>query len=399
VEEVEFPPPAVEQTVKQVRHQIPLGIVNRCKKAVARKARAIIGIAKAIHADPELGYREFHAVTRLTAYLSRLGFRVTVPYVKLKTAFRAVLDSGRKGPAVAVIAEYDALAGLGHGCGHNLISAAALAAAAGMAGSRGGWRGSFEVIGTPAEEMYAGKGIMVGRGGFKHLKSCFMVHPSSRSMRTPGSNALETVTVRFRGKSAHAAVNPDEGINALDAAVLFINALNALRQHLREDARIHAIVTEGGRAVNVIPELAEVKAVVRSCDEEYVKVLRRRVESAARGAAMAIGAKVALRWDSEGYRSFLVNEGLDDLLANAMRVSGIAQDMPSVKESRGSLDMGNVSRLVPSAHPFFSIVPPGKRPLALHTRDFLRQANTAFAYRQALKAGTGMALAAVRLLS
>lgn len=372
--------------------------LHSVRAAIASGKGRILSIGRAIHADPELGFREVHAARQLTGYLRDLGFAVRMPYAGLTTAFRAVLDSGRKGPAVGVIAEYDALAGLGHGCGHNLISVAALAAAAGVRGLKGAWRGTFEVIGTPAEELFAGKGIMADRGAFRHLDACFMVHPTSSDMVTPASNALETVTVCFHGRAAHAAANPEEGINALDAAVIFLNSLNALRQHLREDARIHAIVTDGGRAVNVIPERAEVKAVVRSCDESYLVVLRRRVAQAARGAARAVGARVSLKWDSKGYRAFRVHPELDALLVDTFRQAGIRLGPAGVRESRGSLDMGNVSRVVPAAHPFFSVIPAGSRPLALHTREFLRQVNTPYAYGRALKAGTGMALAALRLL-
>ena len=259
------------------------------------------------------------------------------------------------------------------------------------------WAGEFYVIGTPAEELYAGKAIMLEKGAFNGLKACFMAHPSSSSMKTVPSNALETINILFKGRSAHAAVNPDDGINALDAAILFYTSLNSMRQHIREDARLHAIITDGGKAVNVIPEKAEVKVVVRSNDEKYLVSLRKKVCNAAISSAGAIGAEVLIRHEGPAYRAFKLSTELDDLLAKSFQMVGIHLKDPQIKESRGSLDMGNVSRVVPSAHPFFSIIPPHKRVIALHTRQFLKQADSNYAYNQAIKAGIAMAFAAVQL--
>lgn len=366
--------------------------------AVEAERKRIVSVGRFIHANPELGFKEFLARDRITEYLKSLGFEITAPYAKLPTAFRAVLRGTGRGPDVGVFAEYDALAGLGHGCGHNLITVAALASAAGMAGCRSLWRGQFEVIGTPAEEMLAGKSLMADNGAFNHLDACFMTHPSIESKGSEKSNALKSFVARFRGKAAHAAAAPQDGINALEAAILFFNNINALRQHLREDARIHGIITKGGQALNVIPELAEVHVGMRSQDEQYLVELQDRVVGACRAAAKGVGAKVAISWDKGWYRSFRLNSALDQLLKETYAEAGIAlqQETP---EGRGSLDMANVSRIIPAAHPFFNIVPKSVKGVALHTREFLRIADTPHAYRQALKAGTGMALAAVRLLT
>jgi amidohydrolase len=371
----------------------------RIRAGVRAERERMLEVGRFLHEHPELGFQENLAVQRITALLREMGCEIQAPYGGLQTAFRAVLRGKGRGPAIGVLAEYDALAGIGHACGHNLITIAALAAAAGMAGCRDAWPGRFEVIGTPGEEMLAGKCVMARAGAFDHLDACFLSHPWSRSRIGAGSNALKSFTARFRGRAAHAAAAPQDGINALDAAILTFNALHALRQHLPEDARIHGIITDGGRALNVIPERAEVRVGIRSRDEAYLEVLRQRVVRACRAAARAVGAEVSIRWDRNWYRSLRINEPLDRALAEGFAAAGIRLEPAGATETRGSLDMGNVSRVVPAAHPLFSIFPHGRRPASAHTREFLNQAATAHARREALKAGTGMALTAARLLS
>ncbi len=374
-------------------------IRDHVRRAIAGQRSAITRIGRFIHAHPEEGFQEKLAADRLTAYLASLGFKVTRPYAGLDTAFRAVLKGGKARPRIAVFAEYDALSGLGHGCGHNLISTAALAAAAGVAGCvPDNLPGQFEIIGTPAEESRGGKVEMIRQKAFAHLDAAIMAHPAVGSKITVGCLARKGFKAEFRGRAAHAAGAPQEGINALDAVILFFNGVNALRQHLREDARIHGIVTHGGDACNVIPERAAIEVGVRSLDEEYLHELCKRVEACCRGAARSIGAGVTLKWDSRWYRSFQANLPLDQVVIDGFADVGIDLPQGMNREGRGSLDMGNVSRVIPAAHPYFRIVPPGMSGVALHTREFLKLANTPRAYKAAIAAGTGMALAVLRLL-
>ena len=373
--------------------------LSQVRTSVSRERKPIIAVGQFIHAHPELGFRERQAADRITAYLEGLGFAVERPYGTLDTAFRAVIRGKGRGPTVGVLAEYDALPEVGHVCGHNLITTAAISAAAGVAGTRASWPGQFEIIGTPAEEMHVGKSPMAAAGAFDHLDACFMTHPSVSSRRTGLSNALRAFKARFRGRAAHAAAAPQLGINALDAAILFFNTVHAMRQHLREDARIHGIITEGGTACNVIPETAAIEVGVRSQDEDYLETLRRQVVRACRSAAAAVGARVTIRWDGHWYRAFRLNDPLDDLLVECYGAAGIRLGRGEASEFRGSLDMGNVSQVVPAAHPFFNIVPRGAAAAGLHTREFAGLANEPASYRAAMKAGTGMALAAVRLLA
>jgi amidohydrolase len=368
-------------------------------KAVRCEKRRIVELGRFIHAHPELGFQEREAARRITGFLEAIGFEIQQPHAKLATAFRARLRGTGRGPVIGVCAEYDALPELGHACGHNLITVTAIAAAAGIAGTRGRWRGQFEIIGTPAEEMHAGKSLMAAAGAFDHLDACFMAHPSTENAATVHSNALKSFTATFRGRAAHAAASPEAGINALDAAVLFYSSLNAMRQHLREDARVHAIITKGGTSHTVIPALAEVRAGVRSNDEAYLDELVKRIAAAGRSAAKAIGARASIRWDRHGYRAFRLNPALEGVLKESYAAAGIRLRDVVDPTRRGSLDMANVSQIVPAGHPFFSIVPKGAAKAALHTPDFRRLANAPHAYSQAVKAGTGMAIAAARLLT
>ena len=200
--------------------------VPAIRKAVKRKEDRIIDVGRFIHAHPEPGGKEKRAAKRITACLREFGFEVEMPWGGMSTAFRARISNGNDRPCIAVLAEYDALEGLGHGCGHNLITVAALSAACGMAHFLDGWKGRFEVIGTPAEELLGGKCRMAERGAFDHLDACFMTHPSATSRATMPSNALQSFHAVFHGRAAHAAIAPRDGVNALDAAILFFQHLH-----------------------------------------------------------------------------------------------------------------------------------------------------------------------------
>lgn len=367
------------------------------KRGIAARRQELEECCRFIYENPELGFEEHCSAARLAEQLRALGFSVETPYAKLPTAFRAVLRGRGKGPKVAVLAEYDALQGLGHACGHNLIATSALAAAAGMAALHGEFPGQFEVIGTPAEERLAGKAVMVRRGAFKHLDAAFMAHPSNGDRITMGANANKSFTAQFLGKAAHAAGAPQDGLNALDAAVQFFNMANALRQHLREDERIHGIITRGGEMSNVIPELTEIKVGVRALEEDRLARLCRRVENAARGAALGLGCKVRIKWARDWYRSFKINLALDGALVDAFARQGIRLHQGAGTEARGSVDIANLSHELPASHPYFNIVPAGKS-AALHTREFLELAGTPKAAAKAVAAGTALAETAAALL-
>ncbi|MDR7523454.1 MAG: amidohydrolase [Armatimonadota bacterium] len=255
----------------------------RILAAIDAASDDLIALARRIHATPEVGFQEHRAAAWLTETLERHGFRVERGVAGLPTAFRAEVGTQRH-PAVAILAEYDALPEIGHACGHNLISTAAVAAGIGLAALREQLPGTAVVLGTPAEEGGGGKVIMLERGAFQGIDAAMMFHPAGYTLATRPSLASYRLAVRFTGKAAHAAAAPHEGTNALDALIQTFVAIGLLRQQTRDDARIHGIITYGGAAPNIIPDRAEALFTVRAADGGYALEVLHRVIHCAEGA-------------------------------------------------------------------------------------------------------------------
>jgi amidohydrolase len=318
-----------------------------------------------IHSNPELGFQEVKAAVWLTGYLEENGFSVERGICELPTAFKARYGEGE--PSVALLAEYDALPKLGHACGHNLICTMAVGAGVASKPVVDRCGGSVLVIGTPAEEIYGGKVVMVGRGAFDNLDAAMMVHPAGHNTVAVQALACQTLEVEFFGKAAHAAARPEEGINALEAMVQSFNAINSLRQHIRDTARIHGIITDGGEAANIVPAHSAGNFIVRAEDDAYLDDLKQRVLDCFRGAAAATGARLEYKWADTRYSAMLNNPTLGRLFADNMESLG--RMIPSLEPSKGfgSTDMGNVSQLVPGIHPCIAIVPEG---VSEHSPEF-----------------------------
>ena len=250
-----------------------MNTTERLKERVAAEVDArrdqLIQIADTIHANPELGFQEFKAASLLTGVLEEDGFSVERGVAGMETAFIATLRGQGDEPVVAFLAEYDALPGLGHACGHNIIAAAAVGAGLALGTVLPDLAGTIQVIGTPAEEGGGGKVIMVDAGIFDGVDAAMMIHPSGRNLLGRGALTAYPVTLEFYGRPAHAAAKPDEGINALETMILTYNGINALRQHLRDDVRIHGIITHGGDAPNIVPEYTKAEFIVRAADTPY----------------------------------------------------------------------------------------------------------------------------------
>ncbi|NJN84226.1 MAG: M20 family metallopeptidase, partial [Caldilineaceae bacterium] len=249
-------------------------------------ADRLIQVSQTIHANPEVAFEEFASMALLADLAESHGFEVTRGVAGLETAFVATSLGEAPGPTLAFIAEYDALPGLGHACGHNIIGTAATGAALAIQSVRAEIPGVIKLIGTPAEERGGGKVIMVERGIFDDVDASMMIHPGAKAMTTRGTLASNKVRFEFFGKAAHAAVAPDRGINALDACILTFNNINALRQHLTDDVRIHGIITHGGVAANIVPEYAAAEFSVRATTSEAsFDVLQKVMRCAEAGAA------------------------------------------------------------------------------------------------------------------
>jgi amidohydrolase len=322
-------------------------------------------IALKIHANPELGLNEYKANAWLTDYLQQHGFSIEQGICEMPTAFRAVYGKGN--PKIGLLAEYDALPSVGHGCGHNLICTIAVGAAVAAVTAVDQLGGSLVVIGTPAEENYGGKIVMTRKGAFSDLDAAIIVHPGAEDYAVVQATACQQMNVEFFGKAAHAASNPDAGINALDAMILSFNNINALRQQIRSTARIHGIITDGGQAPNIIPAHTAGEFYVRDIDDAYLDELLQKVLDCFTGAAIATGVRMEYKPDPLRYASMRSNIMLAQLYINNMKLIGRNVKLSEPESHFGSTDMGNVSWVTAAIHPILAIAAEG---ISSHTAEF-----------------------------
>ncbi|GAA3732632.1 M20 family metallopeptidase [Streptomyces tremellae] len=330
----------------------------------------LLALSHAVHAEPELRFEEHVAAARLRALLDAHGFAVDAGTAGLPTAFRATREQGGGGPTLAVFCEYDALPGLGHGCGHNVIAAAGAGAALATARllSERHVPGRIVVLGSPGEEGGGGKVRLVEAGALDGVDAAVMVHAAGYdavSRTNLGRLSLEAV---FTGRASHASAAPEGGRNALDAATLLLVAIGLLRQQTTPDTRIHAKIAEGGQSINIIPERTRVELFARCLDSGYLRGrLLDAVRDCVRGAAIATGTSYTFEEVAPAYDPVLANPVLAALAADAFAALG--RPVPpgtGWAGAAGSTDMGNVSQRVPALHPYVCAVPGA----ALHTRDF-----------------------------
>ena len=323
-------------------------VKEQAKSAVDGFAEEMLQLSLRIQANPEIAYEEVQAAGWVADVLERHGFDVQRGLGGLETAFVASLSGQRPGPVVALIAEYDALPGVGHGCGHNLIAAGAVGAALGLRAVMPRMQGVLKVFGTPAEECTSepgGKIRLIEAGAFEGVDACLMFHPWTATQLVGSDLAVAALDISFQGTTAHAAADPWRGANALDGVLLTYMNINALRQHVKSDVRIHGIVTHGGDAPNVVPDHASARFAVRSADKEYLEEVVSRVEDCARGAALATGTEVALE-RIVTLENTLPNEVLAGIVRANLEAEGMGFEdgvfLP------GSTDFGNLSQRVPS---------------------------------------------------
>jgi len=364
-----------------------------CDRVAAQRTR-LDEISRSIHSHPEMGFEESQAMEWLTAYLEENGFSVERGICRLPTAFRA--SYGKGNPAIAILAEYDALPELGHACGHNIIAASAIGAGAAARAAIDRCGGRVLVIGTPAEEMHGGKVIMAQRGAFKGLDAVMMVHPGSRDVATISALACQTLEVEFFGKAVHAASHPEEGINALEAMILAFTAINSLRQHIRDKSRIHGVITDGGEAANIVPDHSAAVFIVRAEDDSCLDELEKRAIGCFAGAAAATGARLEHRWGGTRYATMRNNLVLARLFQSNM--ASLREDTAISREDNafGSTDMGNVSQMVPAIHPTVAMVPPE---VGEHSLQFAAAAGSEAGSRALFDAARAMAMTVVDLVA
>ncbi|MBU3158476.1 M20 family metallopeptidase [Clostridium frigoris] len=340
-----------------------------------------------IYYNPELGNEEFKAMEKLTSLLSEYSFEIEKGIANRKTAFKAVYNSNRKGPTIAFLCEYDALPEIGHGCGHDMIGTISIGAAIGLRKVLREVGGIIEVYGTPAEETNGAKSDMVEQGVFDNVDVAMMMHPYGKTCRSGPALAMEALKFEFTGKSSHASSSPEEGINALDAVILMFNGVNAIRQHVTSDVRIHGIISEGGIAANIVPGRAVAKFYVRALKKSYLREVIQKVKNIASGAALMTGSSLEVSLYESPFDDMNTNENLSDTFNDNLRNLGITDINPS--ENIGSLDMGNVSYVVPSIHPLLGI---GNPNLNLHTEEMAKATITDKAHNALIIGATALAL-------
>lgn len=363
--------------------------------AVDELADRLIALSHDLHANPELAFEEHHAHEVLTDLCAGSGLRTTRGACGLPTAF--VAEAGTAGPVVAVVCEYDALPGIGHACGHNIIAAAGVGA--GLAAARVCDRvpGRIRVVGTPAEEGGGGKVPMISGGAFDGVEAAMMVHPADADLTRMDAIAIAQIAVDYHGREAHAAAAPEQGRNALDAAVLGYVNVAALRQHIGPAERVHGIFTRAGDRPNVVPAHTSALWYVRSPTTATLAALRDRVLDCLRAGAVAAGCRMEVTEAAPTYAELRDNPPLVDLYAaNAARLGRqVAPPGPGARVT-ASTDMGNVSQVVPSIHPMIAVAPPG---VAIHTPEFATWAVSEAGDRAVLDGAKAMAMTVIDLWS
>ncbi len=334
------------------------------KRADELKAE-LLRLSHDIHANPETSFEEFRAAAWQKELLEKHGFEVEAPFCGMETAFRAVKKSGKPGPVVAFLSEYDALNGLGHACGHNIIAASSVGAGLALASLLDETGGEVQVVGTPGEEGGGGKVFMVERGAFKGVDFALMMHPSTKNIIGRGGLAAQGVRVEFRGRAAHSAT-PDKGINALTALIALFNGIDTLRQVWPNSAKINGIVTKGGSASNIIPELAEALFTVRASTKKELLAMFADLQRAADAAARLTGAEVVVEGEPV-YAERYSNSAMGEAFKRNMETLGERMEYPDPKERVGSSDVGNVSLEIPTIHEYLAIADTS---VAGHTPEF-----------------------------
>jgi amidohydrolase len=339
---------------------------NRLAREIARLRPAVEALSRALHRRAEMSLEEFESSSLLMRFLEREGFRVRRGVAGLPTAFVARKRLGRGGARVAFLAEYDALPGIGHGCGHNLIGAASAGAGAALTRALRGTIGEVVVVGTPAEETIGGKVLMTERGVFRGVDCALMFHPSTENRVYTTSLACHSLQVTYHGRAAHAVSSPEKGINALDALIRLFIDLHRMRHRLPREVRMPGVIIEGGKRANIVPDRAVGRFTLRARDLSTLARVEKRFRGAVRAAARSTGARASIRSLDHPYAEMITNRILADRFKQELRRLG-RRTVDTPRKKMGSLDMGNVSQRVPAVHPYVAIAP---RSVPLHSRGF-----------------------------
>lgn len=343
-------------------------MIKKIKDIIEDIKDELIVLNEYIFSNPELGFEEYKSSKAHIDLLRKHYFKIETNFLGFETAFKAEFNSGKAGSTIAYLSEYDALPEIGHGCGHNLLGAVSTGAGIVLSKLIEDIGGNVIVYGTPAEEIGGTKVNMAEKNVLSDIDVAMIAHPSNDYYESGKTLAMEAIEFTFKGKSAHAAGEPEKGINALDAVISTFNSINALREHIASDARIHGIITEGGKAANIVPDLSVARFYVRATTKSYLLELVEKVKNCAKGAALATGTELEITNYEASYDNLITNSTLSKAFTNSLKDFGVDSIKPP-KDSLGSSDAGNISHICPTIHPYFSL---GNKNIVAHTKEFAK---------------------------
>lgn len=365
--------------------------------AVDQCADTLLEVSHAIHETPELAFEEHFACEILARTLRENALEVETGVYSLETAFETTINPNQEGPTVALLAEYDALPGIGHACGHNIIATTALGATLALKSVAQTLPGRIKLLGTPAEERGGGKELMARAGAFEGIDAALMIHPAGVNLATMPSICIAEVEVVYHGKASHASAMPHKGINALDGLLLAYQAISNLRQHIRATERIHGIIKEGGAAANIVPDRTVGQFYVRAANERDLAKLKPRVEACFEAGARGSGSAVEVNWAGVDYLDLNTNWPLAESFRHHAESLGrhfIDHDQ-ALKFGAGSTDMGNISYRLPSIHPMLAVAPPN---VVIHNPEFAKWARSEKGDEAVIDGAKALALTAAHYL-
>lgn len=368
----------------------------RIEKVVDQLSNRLIDISHQIHARPEIGNEEFFASRTLMDLLEDFDFKIERNISNYDTGFIATYAAEKDGPTIAYLAEYDALSGLGHACGHNMIGTISCAAGIALKQVIDESGGTVKIYGTTAEEggvNGSAKAAYVKDGYFNGIDAALMVHPGPDSYDTIPTLAVDVFEVEFFGKPAHASENSHDGINALDAMLQFYNGINTYRQQMLDTDRVHGIILEGGQAPNIIPEYTKARFFTRARSRHHLNDLTRRIKAIAEGAALQTGARMQFNFIQNGVDDFYINQKLDAVFRSF--AESLGEKFSDDDFGFGATDTGNVSQVVPTIHPHIKI---GSSTLIGHTKAFCEAAVSKKADEAIILSAKALALTGLALL-
>ena len=370
--------------------------LEQIKKSIDSFRNDLRAMADYIWDNPEIAYKEYKACAAQVDFLAKHGFKAESNVYGVETAYTTRLDNG-DGPTFAIAAEYDALPEIGHGCGHNLICSAGVAAflAAAEYMKANNVKGKLILLGTPAEESEAGKVKMLQNNCLDGVDASMMVHPTWRTTKDMGSTACTRYVVEFFGKAAHAAGSPEFGLNALDAILMLFNGINAYRQQMPEFTRIHGVILDAGKMPNIIPDYSRAKFYIRSNKEAWEEKLIERFKDIVKGAALMTGTEYKMTMYSLPYMSRKPNGPMNDMYFELAEELGMNPQVVN-ELGRGSSDFGNFSHVCPGIHAYFGI---SDHKIPGHSLEMAEAAHSDFGFDMAMKAASAMAAIALRFIT